>query len=398
MSCPPGRCCRPQVVPEALLSPVAPHSNTERNGYLPSLDGWRAIAISLVITDHAFNSYLCGVGSMRWCNALMVGQTGVNLFFGISGYLITSRLLRERDASGAISLPAFYARRAFRILPAALVYLAAITVLAAFGFILVSIPELYGSLFFFRNYLGSEAGFYTGHFWSLSIEEHFYLLWPTLLVALAMLAPRRAALTALLLAGTVAAWRQVALLHSLSIHGGLDTNFFMRTDVRLDALLLGATVALASRETKFRQFVQSRGPAVWCGLGAIYLAIVAHFGLRPTIWEGALVPVLLAGTVTHPGWAISRLLEQSVLRWVGRISYSLYVWQQFFFPPWTIAAPLHWLQRWPLAVPATFVFAAASYYLVERPMLRIGYRLAGRLEHRGAKRAATAVAAVRDRA
>lgn len=374
-----ARCRQEGMTPGRDSTPTS-RSTADTGGYLPTLDGWRAIAIALVITDHAFNSSVCGAGSTTWCNALKIGQTGVNLFFGISGYLITSRLLRERDLTGEISRSAFYIRRAFRILPAALTYLAGVALLAACGFIVVSRRELLGSLFFYRNYLGPQAGFYTTHFWSLSVEEHFYILWPSLLIALCLWVPRRAAAVTFGSALAIAAWRQVALLHSVVVTGGLDRNFNMRTDVRLDALLLGASAALALwTSPALRRFVDSVRLGWWCCVAAIYVVVAAHFGLRPTVWEGALVPALLVWTVAHPSSAVGRILERPVLRWVGRVSYSLYVWQQFFFPPWTMAAPWPRLQRWPLAVPATLACATASYYLIERPMIKLGHQLAARV-------------------
>jgi peptidoglycan/LPS O-acetylase OafA/YrhL len=313
-------------------------SSADTGGYLPTLDGWRAIAIALVMIDHAFNSTVCGVGSTRWCNALKVGQTGVNLFFGISGYLITCRLLRERDLTGQISRSAFYIRRVFRILPAAVTYLAGVALLAACGLIVVSRGELFGSLFFYRNYLGPQAGFYTNHFWSLSVEEHFYILWPSLLIVLCLWVPRRAAVVTFGSALAIVAWRQVVLLHSVIVTGAVARNFNMRTDVRLDALLLGASAALALwTSPALRRFVDAVGIGWWWCVAAIYVVVAAHFGLRPTVWEGALVPALLVWTVAHPSSAVGRILELPALRWVGRVSYSLYVWQQFFFPPWTIA-------------------------------------------------------------
>jgi len=361
-------------VPQTLDA-ARPGSGTARSsGYLPTLDGWRAIAIGLVIIDHAFNSSVCAAGSWRWCNRLMVGQTGVNLFFGISGFLICTRLLEEFQRAQAISLRGFYIRRAFRILPPALLYLAVITTLALTRQIGVSRAELAGSLFFFRNYLGPEAGFYTTHFWSLSMEEQFYLVWPTLLLGLLVLPRLWPVACTVGLAVVVAAWRQASLLHDLVTYGHLARGFFLRTDVRADGLLLGAACALALRTRAARM---DRVPVwLWCGLGGVYVMVVLHFGLRPTIWEAALVPPLIAWTAYHPDAAPSRLLEWPIVRWVGRLSYGLYIWQQCFFPPGDVAAPLPWVQKWPLGVPAALACAVASYYLLERPAIRVGHRLA----------------------
>jgi peptidoglycan/LPS O-acetylase OafA/YrhL len=355
------------------------------NGYLPTLDGWRAIAIALVVIDHAFNSTVCAAGSVRWCNRFMVGQTGVNLFFGISGFLICTRLLQEIERHSTLSLRGFYIRRALRILPPALFYLAVITVLALTRQIGLSERELTASLFFYRNYLGPEAGFYTTHFWSLSLEEQFYLVWPTLLVLLLAMPRLWAVICSVMLAILVAGWRQAALLHDLVAYGHLARGFFLRTDVRADGLLLGAAAALVVA-TGVGRAVLTRMPSwVWLITGGVYFGVVAHFGLRPTIWESALVPLLISWTAYHPDALPARALEWPPLRWVGRLSYSLYIWQQCFFPPADIATPFPQFQRWPLAVPAALACAVASYYLLERPSIRLGHRwappaMAGRVD------------------
>jgi len=331
----------------------------------------------LVLADHAVNSTTCAAGSILWCNRFMGGQTGVNLFFGLSGFHICSRLVQEYTDTGTISLGRFYVRRAFRILPAALIYLTVVTGMALSGMLLVSRRELTGSVFLFRNYLGPQAGFYTGHFWSLSLEEHFYLFWPAMLLLLLARRRTRAAYITAMLAVGVAVWRQIALMSALARHGQLDRNFFMRTDIRLDALLLGAAVALVLRDERVRRAATQRWSAsVWLVLLAMYIAVVVHYGLRATIWESALVPLLIAWTTTHPASSAGRTLEAAPLRWLGRVSYSLYIWQQFFFPPSDVVAPWPVLQRWPLAVPAAFAAAIASYYVIERPCIRLGHRLA----------------------
>ena len=166
------------------------------------------------------------------------------LFFAISGFLITNRLLEEYESAGHVSLRSFYIRRAFRILPAALTYLLTLCVLGfALGWIPLTAGQILSSALFFRNYWVEPAAqsWYTGHYWSLSVEEHFYLLWPGLLVALQ---PRRARWVVPPLALLFAIWR------------GFDTQFGWvaalnpawrdlvgRTDYRMDGLLWGCTAA-----------------------------------------------------------------------------------------------------------------------------------------------------------
>jgi len=139
---------------------------------ITTLDGWRGVAISLVIAEHA--------GWERFPHQLWngLGSLGVDIFFVLSGYIITTRLIQERAATGTISLSSFYVRRAFRILPVVGCYIAVLAVLSLFLPMDVRASQLAGSLFFFRNYqfAATWTGIYTAQFWSLSIEEHFYLL------------------------------------------------------------------------------------------------------------------------------------------------------------------------------------------------------------------------------
>jgi peptidoglycan/LPS O-acetylase OafA/YrhL len=159
-------------------------------GYLPTLDGWRAIAILAVIACHASGSYFYPWGSYPsdsglWIASLL-GDKGVEIFFAISGFLICTRLLQEHHDTGRIGLKSFYLRRAFRILPPYFLYLVILASIAAAGVVQVAPIEWWSCGFFFRNYIPDLAppfsGWYTGHFWSLSIEEHFYLFWPLMLV------------------------------------------------------------------------------------------------------------------------------------------------------------------------------------------------------------------------
>src|SRR4051794_40093593 len=127
-------------------------------GHLPTLDGWRGVAVLMVIVFHAFGSTVPALKPL--------GGLGVSIFFALSGLLICNRLLAEHHKSDRIDLRAFYIRRAFRILPPALVFLATLAVVSALVVPLAYSSELLSCLFFWRNYYTS-AGWYTGHFWSL---------------------------------------------------------------------------------------------------------------------------------------------------------------------------------------------------------------------------------------
>jgi peptidoglycan/LPS O-acetylase OafA/YrhL len=332
--------------------------------YIATLDGWRAVAILLVIADHL------GTAAAGSSHTSLPGQLGVNIFFGLSGFLITSRLLTERP----ISLRRFYVRRIFRILPPALSYLAILGILAGLGLIPIYPKELLGAACFLRNYmppnLPDGGGWYTAHFWSLAIEEHFYVFWPPLL--------KRARSSALPLAIGVtilgATWRAIELLREGHRYGHTLAGFPWRTDLRVDALMCGAAVALAY--PKIRRWLTA--PA-WVLAAVLYALVVARYGVRPTIWQSALVPILIAGTVARPRDPVGRMLDSAPMRWFGRLSYSLYLWQQLWLPPSWFPHTLGPAQKLPLDIACVVACAAASYYLIERPSILFGRRLADRL-------------------
>jgi peptidoglycan/LPS O-acetylase OafA/YrhL len=310
--------------------------------YLPTLDGWRAVAILAVICCHA-----------GWPNATVApyGAMGVSVFFALSGFLIMRRLMDEGD----IDLRGFYRRRAFRILPPILVYLAVIALVLR-----VDRGQLPASLFFYRNYLTlpASSGWYTGHFWSLAIEEHFYLLWPALLYFAGF---RRARWMAPVLVLAVAVWRAADMHYDWigRFQPGLR-GWLGRTDYRLDTLLCGCALALWWDVVPFRR-IGGTALAIAAAVAAVCCQIWTPPGYLTIV--AVLMALLPAATVARPeSWA-GRLLEWPLLAWIGRLSYSLYIWQQLFLPPESSGI-------W--RMPAIFLCAAISYYCVERPCIALG--------------------------
>lgn len=358
------------------MDPARDGAGRPRRGYLPTLDGWRAVAIVAVMLWHATG--------IQVLNKLADG--GVTIFFGISGLLITSRLLEERREAGRISLAGFYVRRTFRILPPYYLYLVAMALLMALGQPVATRREMISCVFFYRNYLPEPPGhpqrIFTQHFWSLAVEEHFYLLWPGLLVALG---PRRARWAAPGLALAVAAWRSVDFRFHLfdrlvpySLPG-------FRTDIRLDGLLWGAAVAFWLEEPRARALLARAlsTPVVLALLvlfGACMKGLLHSSGLAIFLMAVA-VPLMLVGTTLNPRSIPSRALELGAVRWVGRMSYSIYLWQQLFLVPQAAKMLPGWgpWQRLPLNLACLLACAAASFYLVERPLTRLGHRLSARV-------------------
>jgi peptidoglycan/LPS O-acetylase OafA/YrhL len=337
------------------------------SSYVPTLDGWRAVAILGVLLCHAANR-----GSV-----LELGELGVTLFFGISGFLITHRMMRERDGSGRLSLRNFYVRRAFRILPPALVYLAVVLLLGRLGVLATTGAEVLACLAFARNYVTAGFSWYTAHFWSLSVEEHFYLLWPALFV---LAGHRRTRWLAPGLALLGVLWRTLdhhyEFVAQLAHDAMLAGNPY-RSDYCFDALFWGCTLALWLPLLR-------RAPALFgtplCLLTAVlvigsrYLG-VPHFGAI----AGLGMAVLLACTVLKPQGVAGQLLEWAPLRYVGRISYSLYLWQQLFLS-WN-DEKLPW-QHLPVNLALAVACALVSYYVVERPLITTGRRFTPALRPR----------------
>lgn len=344
----------------------------EKTGYLPTLDGWRAIAVLAVIFFHdKLHSF--GPISTGWLYSH--GNSGVDLFFAISGLLICWRLLEEERIFGNISLRRFYVRRAFRILPPALVFLTTVAILALTGVIHIGVREWLGALFFFHNYsslLGhlSLDSIFLDHFWSLAVEEHFYLILPGLLV----LTRNRFRIPLLLtLAAIVEVHRFVVLGSRMWIYVGPHTG------VRLDYLLVPASFAVIAQSGEAKDRLKK-----WLRVWPVLLIVIA---ILITYWSGRfwqitslafLMPMMLLGSILNPSGIFAKLLEWRPIRYVGRISYSIYLWQELFFIGhfYTGSFPLGALERAPLCYVAALAFAATSYHLVEQPLIKLGHKLA----------------------
>lgn len=375
-------------------------------GYLPTLDGWRALAILGVMLRHA-NETLCGPGGVYPSEYLAVklsyGGWGVDFFFGLSGFLITARLLEEKKKWAHISLRSFYVRRAFRILPPIVTYLAALGLLSLAHRIVTGYDDYLSSLFFYRNYNrclvdgNASITWYTGHFWSLSVEEHFYLLWPTLLIGLlASGVPLRGVAFVSLL---VVAWHALDSRFQWSLRLlGLDTDCPTRTDYCLDKLLWGCWVALALGwgPSALRWLPRLLSGPFWWAL--LLLAALSMFApgsiqLGQSWWLPFVIPLLIAGTVVCPRGPVGTFLEWRPLRWIGRLSYSLYIWQQLFLvpqPKFSMLPALPPLVTFCLVMALSFGCAALSYYFVEQPMIRLGHRLSRRPSGAAARDASAA--------
>lgn len=324
---------------------------------IPTLDGWRGIAILLVLVTHAQKGLFDGTyGGHAWLN---LGRHGVVLFFVLSGYLITSHLLAE----DRIDLRRFYLRRFFRLMPVAWTYLAFIALIAWLsGFHIIG-SDGWSCLFFFRNYFPAKEtahNAFTSHFWSLSIEEQFYLVWPALLRFAGRTRAFRIACVACALGAAYRFWNWQTYN---------QVNADTRTQVNFDALLVGCILALALRSGPLRGWlVRYHAFLVPICLASMAWHIAYYHQLIP-LTESVSIAVLIGSTSLTPASPFSRLLDRKLLQSLGIYSYSLYMWQEFFLLP-------HWGIIGPALLP---IMAVMSWNFIEQPGLRLGKRISGRI-------------------
>jgi peptidoglycan/LPS O-acetylase OafA/YrhL len=356
--------------------------NHSKDGRIAGLDGLRALSVLAVFLSH---TGLAGVHG---------GFIGVDVFFVLSGFLITRLLAAEYAREHRISLAAFYGRRARRLYPALFGVLAAVAIYCVFFE-----PRLHGSmevlpaLLYVMNWVRAFGGYnaeLTGHTWSLAIEEQFYLLWPLVLLALLKLERRHALAALVILALAICSWRQWLFVdHRTSlarIYAGFDTH--------TDGLIYGAVLALMSG-----QWVKRIG-YLW-PLGAAYLVLVlfddqfVKFAVNPHGYAISAIAaaVVIARVVSAQSSLLVRALDLPPMSGLGRVSYGFYLWHYpvirvmlygghdpilaFFgslaYPKVAMVSATLWV---------SLAFTLASWFLIEKPAMRMRFPWRTSLERR----------------
>ncbi|MGY2129893.1 acyltransferase family protein [Blastococcus sp. SYSU DS0617] len=361
----------PVTAPATARIPVRRAAGTTSH-FRPDIQGLRALAVALVVLNHV-------------TGRPAGGYVGVDVFFVISGFLITGLLLRERERSGRISFRDFYRRRARRILPAAVVVLAVTSVVAQTLFLgqraqQIVVDSLW-SLGFAANVHFAQRGtdyFAAGtphspvqHFWSLAVEEQFYLGWPVLVLAVSALVAGRHRRVALGCA-TVAV---CAASFAWSVHATADSpaTAYFSTFTRTWELGVGALVAVSAASLQRLPAVVRAG-AAWAGLAAILVAAFTYSAETDFPGSAAALPVLGAAALVAFGNASGGpgstwLLTGSVARFLGDISYSLYLWH---WPVVVLLGVVVGPGTWTFygsAVALSVLLATVSYVVVEKPLL-----------------------------
>jgi peptidoglycan/LPS O-acetylase OafA/YrhL len=334
--------------------------------HIPALDGLRGIAILLVLFSHStiFTEF---VQLRNW--GLQAGYTGVSLFFVLSGYLITRLMLIEESQTGRVSLSRFFLRRAIRLFPALWLYLAVVATLKLTG-CLKELPwhDFVSSFFYFRNFVGH--GDETGHFWSLSLEEQFYLVWPAFFLICNSRPTLRFAV-ALTLIAIVLVWRTMASCYGLATEGAM----YIRSDFRFDAPMIGCVLALLEN---INPGLRRRIPALSLPISLAVLGMWLVFApyLSYSHLTGQVVVPLIGFAIILSSVARERnnnFLTMVPLIWVGNISYGLYIWHGLFVgPPTGCLGCFRWF---PVNIAVTFFSAILSYRFVEKPAMRLRHHL-----------------------
>ena len=334
-------------------------------GRIPSLDGLRAVSIVLVMLGHSADSQ----NAPHFLNHFShFGNFGVRCFFIISGFLITTLLLKEREKTGSISMWGFYARRALRIFPPSLAYIGIIAACYALGWLTLKSGDLAHALTYTMNYHYRRAWWFD-HLWSLSVEEQFYILWPGILY---WAGNRR---------GLKIAWSVVLVVPIIRtimwfVFHATDTAMTKHFEANADALSAGCLLSMNFNRLgaiRWYQRFQS-SPLFW--IVALGLVLGGHglFAVNPASFYIIGQTIANLGTVLCIDWSIrnygrgvGRVLNWKPVVYIGALSYSLYLWQNAFLnPDWN-----SWQTRLPINLLLAAGMAVASYYLVEQPFLRL---------------------------
>lgn len=346
------------------------NSLTYRTNRLAYLDCWRFLAVLMVIQAHVL--IFSGV-NLAWVEAYSLlldrlSELGVLIFFGISGFVICRGLVQEHATTGKICLSAFYVRRACRILPPLWLYLCCLVILNAYGIIHITGQQALTSLFFLCNMpFPQECSWFAGHTWTLAYEEQFYLLFPGIFLWLAHSKPHQrlqVAIGCLLLISVYARFNQLKLLADFSMY----FNF----------MLIGCYSALLPQDTLQRYANLPLG--TWVLLPIVLILCMANLSkvaetYAKTCIYPILIPLMIFGTPLQYAW-LRNFFQHRLTCYFGRISYSIYLWQELATSDYLPASLVRTLSY----VLLVFLFSALSFRYFEQPLILKGAAWSKRLQ------------------
>lgn len=334
---------------------------TNKVEYIPTLDGLRAIAIIAVLIAHLAES-MYGEHILTG-----LGNYGVSLFFGISGYIISTYLLHELDHSNTIDFKKFYLKRVFRLMPVLWIYLLVVFGLGELEYIVKDYTGIFSSLTFWRNYANGEV--VTGQLWSLSVEEHFYFILPALLLFLKK--PKRIVIALLIICVGVALWRKLGTVSSFIDIFPFAKYHINHTGSRLDYMIYGVIAAYLQNHFKYIQERITIYPIF--SISVIVITYLFKLPFEPII-RAIFFSMIILSTVQYFTGPVGKLLELRFIRYIGKISYSLYLWQQLLMYKMEKAPSYIKIltgEYW--SIPIAIFIASLSYFLIETPIRKFGY-------------------------
>jgi peptidoglycan/LPS O-acetylase OafA/YrhL len=377
--------------PDAF-SPLASRPSATGKQRISALDGLRAVALLIIMGYHF------GVG---W---LQGGFFSLDIFYVLSGYLITGLLMSEYKKRSAIKLSAFWLRRARRLLPALLIVLVVVTLMVRFAEPAGLYPDLrisaMSALFYFSNWwqIAASGNYFVAvgpvyplaHTWSLAVEEQFYLVWPLVVFGVMHVSRtfKRGLRNVLILSavGVAASVTEMGLLYSPTAN---ITRLYFGTDTHAQSILVGAVLACAMTLIQMRRGEEGMAPVARTPLARGLLVALGLLGLIGTLtltyrltgteafdYRGGFflsalsAAAIIIGAICVPGGILARVLSLRLLVWLGTISYGAYLWH---YPVFIYLDPVrtgaHGLGLLAIRFSVTFALAAASFYLVERPVM-----------------------------
>lgn len=357
--------------------------------YITELDGLRGVAVIAVMIFHA------NIPFFKGDKFLQGGFIGVDIFFVLSGFLITSILVSEFDRTGSISLKNFYIRRFLRLGPA---LIGLLVVFCLTSFMVLNEEEArknYFDAIISAAYLSNWARAflihppdYLGHTWSLSIEEQFYIIWPIILFFLLRITQKR---QYVLITATFFALLSWALRSHLANNGATIARLFNGLDTRADALMLGCAVGVMLSNGFLKpttlKLLQRLLPLlnIFSIVGLLFFSVLSNwYVLWMHYWgffivELFTVIIILNVTINSKG-IFNKILMMKWLVWIGSISYGLYLWH---YPIFRTISSLG-LQGWSkfiVGIVITFIISIISYYALELPILKLKTKFANPKGH-----------------
>lgn len=344
---------------------------SEHTNRIPSLDGLRCIAVSLVLVSHLMGTrgfFNPPHGSFLY----EFGSLGVKVFFVISGYLITNLLLQELNRSNKIHLAKFYFRRTFRIFPACYCMIAGLLLLRLTGLIDLTPKDLLHVLTYTSNYYPGRS-WVVGHTWSLGVEEQFYLLWPAVLVILGRRKGFLAAASIIVICPII----RVLLWHFYRLDG-----IGYRFETIADAIAAGCLLAGAREwlhaQMVYKKILESKFfvavPILVCAAHMLFAHPTAYFAVSLTIMSLG-IALCLDYCVTYHDGIVGTILNARPMVFFGAMSYSTYLWQQIFLNRYAESA----ITRFPVNIILALIVALTSYFTIEQPCLKLRQRLERRV-------------------